>query len=587
MKCHEQSMPNAIHGSPHDLTGDALTQLLAKSSTMEKRSFLTRLTTLGPIRFQDTSMECSQCHREHQGAMHTLKSMASDRCQACHTNAFHSFSDDHPEFKDYPYNQPRNISFDHLKHRDMHFSKKGTAFDCKACHVESDQVGLVGQVFRGVSFEKACASCHAEPIKTATQEGLIVLQLPSIDAQGLKRNGLDIGPWPSAASQMNDGTIPPMMRWLIQTEPTGADLLARLPKSGRLSDVDMNDPTARTALAELATVSKSLMQRLANDGQPAFRSAAEQVIQRRNAGPTLVSNTAASTWLDRFAGGVPPDLFRAAVTEWLGQDAASKKIVSQPPKPPSTVRLSSTILSPGDDLLAGTDDLLAPDKKDDLLNANNDSLLPNSNDALGGSQPNTQIELGVFKDSKAWDQLGYGGWMIDRQRVAIVYIPRGHADSWLSQWIEFEEMLGATTMDQQASVQAVKQCRSCHALVAPSESNGIHGQPSWRVSFVNANRTALEKNLAVPRSNNECWKASRRPANLKQITKFDHGPHLTLPTISDCRSCHMLPDAQASDSQQGNSGPEFISMERSQCTSCHQKDAAGESCTQCHNYHVN
>ena len=100
--------------------------------------------------------------------------MTSRRCQACHRDPFHSFATDHPEFKNYPYDRMKNIEFDHVKHRDLHFSKKEVNFDCKACHVQADQVGAVGQVFRSVSFEQACASCHTEPIKSAMQDGLIV-----------------------------------------------------------------------------------------------------------------------------------------------------------------------------------------------------------------------------------------------------------------------------------------------------------------------------------------------------------------------------------------------------------------------------
>jgi nitrate/TMAO reductase-like tetraheme cytochrome c subunit len=80
--------------------------------------------------------------------------------------------------------------------------------------------------------------------------------------------------------------------------------------------------------------------------------------------------------------------------------------------------------------------------------------------------------------------------------------------------------------------------------------------------------------LQSDRDASECWKSKRRAANLRPITKFDHGPHMTLLKLNDCQSCHQLGQL------------DFVSMRKDQCSSCHQADAAGESCTQCHNYHV-
>lgn len=601
MKCHGQSMPDAIHGSPHDLDGPALQELIERSDTAPK-SFLASFVSRSASDWKNHETECSQCHREHQGTMHTLQSMASDRCQSCHQNQFKSFSNGHPEFKDYPYDRPRNLAFDHIKHRDLHFTKKATEFDCKSCHVQSDQVGVVGQVFRSVSFEKACASCHAEPIKSAVQDGLIVLQLPSLNRKELMSRGLDIGSWPEAASQLTDGSIPPIMRWLLQCEPGGDELLKALPPSGRLADVDMNDEVSRKSLAELANLTKSLMRKLANDGQPGFRASAEQLISVRGPMPTLVSNTTKSPWLDRFAGGIPPDLFRAAVLEWFGDSNSSPTLaIQQPTTRPSQVRLSSQIKPTGDDdLLSGSDDLLVPDNKaKDLLSDSNDSLLgpTEGNSLLDSPAKGTQKETTSFKDARAWDQLGYGGWMIDRQRMAIVYVPRGHADPWLSQWVEFEEMrrphssaAGADAF--KSAIAMAQQCRQCHSLTQSNAAPPAAHGANWQVAFRQANETHPNTSaLLAQEGTSECWRANRRPANITQITKFNHTPHLTLPVISDCRSCHQL--ESKSDSTSGvttgdasHAIHEFAPIQRNQCVNCHQPNAAGESCTQCHNYHV-
>ena len=276
-------MPDAVHGSPHDLQGSPLAELVANGDRPNPKSFLAKLVGRSPINWQDKQTECSQCHREHQGSKHDLQNMTTARCQACHRDAFHSFSTDHPEFKDYPYQGDANIAFDHLKHRDLHFTKKGVGFDCKACHVQADQEGAVGQVFRSISFENACASCHLEPVKSALQDGLIVLQVPSINSDRMAKAGTEIGTWPAQASQLTDGVIPPIMRLLIESEPGGLALLDHLPVSGRLAELDSNIEKDREALLKLSLMTKQLMQKMANEGQPAFRTAIEKLLETSHA----------------------------------------------------------------------------------------------------------------------------------------------------------------------------------------------------------------------------------------------------------------------------------------------------------------
>lgn len=573
LKCHIQEMPDAIHGSPHDLQGAALAELVRNGDRPNTKSFLAKLTSRAPINWQENQTECSQCHREHQGSKHELQNMTTARCQACHRNAFHSFSTDHPEFKDYPYRGDTNIAFDHIKHRDLHFTKKGAGFDCKACHVQVDQVGVVGQVFRSVSFERACASCHLEPVKSALQDGLIVLQVPSINISGMTAKGTEIGPWPTQASQLTDGVIPPIMWLLLESEPGGLALLDELPTSGRLAELDSNIEKDRDTLLKLSLLTKQLMQKMANEGQPGFRMAVEKLLETPKGSIDTKEPSeqlaGRKPWLDRFASGIPPDLFRAAYDEWFVEGGARAKTAQSATRGVSAFREASSNRSQDDDLLLGGGKSLLNPADGDLLNSPTSDLL----NALDKSKP---MPAG-FKDSRAWDQLAFGGWMIDRQRMSIVYVPTGHADPWLSKWIELEEMRrgsGALLSDQKAQqkIALAQQCRQCHSLNS-TDSNQPSPSLKWTVSFRKANQGSQDVLMADSNSN-ECWKSKRRAANLRPITKFDHGPHLTLPKLNDCQSCHQLGKT------------DFLPMQKNQCSSCHQANAAGESCTQCHNYHV-
>ncbi len=584
LKCHIQEMPDAVHGAPHDLHGKSLDELVAKGVPSNPKSGWANLVSRSPIAWTEKSTECSQCHREHQGGSQDLKEMTSRRCQACHRDPFHSFATDHPEFKNYPYDRMKNIEFDHVKHRDLHFSKKEVNFDCKACHVQADQVGAVGQVFRSVSFEQACASCHTEPIKSAIQDGLIVLQIPSINRKELMRAGADIGAWPVQASQLTDGVIPPIMRMLIQSEPGGLALLDDLPVTGRLVEIDITDEQDRSTLVKLSVMTKQLMQKLVNEGQPGFRSSVENFISTSGISLRSDFSVGPNLWLDRFANGIPPDLFRAAWNEWFDDGKTAKGAGKSLLRSLSPVRLSSSIRSTDDDLLLGN--------ASSLLNSGDDSLLTKDPNSLLDSQSKRNSDSEFFKDSRAWDQLSFGGWMIDRQRMAIVYVPRGHADEWLSRWIELEEMRSLRNSsnngdEQQHRITMAQQCRKCHVLQPVNKPNESLLHESWTVSFRQANQSPLGQELLVSGdASNACWKSKRRAANLRQITRFDHTPHLALPKISDCRSCHLLESQDHGPIALASSHEEFAPMQKAQCAGCHQKNAAGESCTQCHNYHV-
>ncbi|MEM8733349.1 MAG: hypothetical protein AAGG44_03955, partial [Planctomycetota bacterium] len=118
------------------------------------------------------------------------------------------------------------------------------------------------------------------------------------------------------------------------------------------------------------------------------------------------------------------------------------------------------------------------------------------------------------------------------------------------------------------------------------------------------------------------WRAQQRPDSIRLFTKFDHTPHLSIPTVSDCKYCHRingLDDALAgkldadaisklktliassaktrlADGQsryvhmltaaQQCTHDEFSPMQRADCIACHRPGAANDRCTQCHNYHV-
>lgn len=162
------------------------------------------------------------------------------------------------------------------------------------------------------------------------------------------------------------------------------------------------------------------------------------------------------------------------------------------------------------------------------------------------------------------------GWLRDDQTFQLRYQPAGHADLVLQNWIELIGKLPESetasalkpAFDRLFSLDGVGDCRRCHTA---------DRQPDHSL-LVN-------------------WKGEYRNPEVAGFTKFSHGPHLTLPKLRDCSQCHQLEtdrptfEAYAGyESEQAASN--FAPLKVADCASCHRTGSVGNSCTQCHNYHV-
>ena len=97
----------------------------------------------------DGQIACAACHREHRGTEFDLKAISNRQCQACHTEAFHSFNEGHPDFTDFPYDRRTRIIFDHNAHQSRYFPEAQRYFQCDVCHQPDRQ----GQAMIARSFE--------------------------------------------------------------------------------------------------------------------------------------------------------------------------------------------------------------------------------------------------------------------------------------------------------------------------------------------------------------------------------------------------------------------------------------------------
>ncbi len=276
LTCHGEAMPQGHLKSPHDLQLPVLADLTKKAT--QREHFTSLIGSLPKQSFGEGDLACSLCHQEHQGRLIDLPHMDNDRCQSCHSDRFHSFTQGHPEFTDYPAKQESRIAFDHHTHSSKHFASKNQQFDCQVCHLDASNPSAVGPVSRVVLYEKACASCHDAPLRSSFSDGLIVINLPSFDREEIEAAGLELGDWPEEASLMSDGKLSPVLQWLLMGDEKGQAILQRLPTSGAINDLPAGETESLEIQVELAQELRKLLQELAVGGQPALQSRFESAL---------------------------------------------------------------------------------------------------------------------------------------------------------------------------------------------------------------------------------------------------------------------------------------------------------------------
>lgn len=184
-------------------------------------------------------------------------------------------------------------------------------------------------------------------------------------------------------------------------------------------------------------------------------------------------------------------------------------------------------------------------------------------DWLGG-------ENGDSSEGNNPERVTAGGWYTDPITLSLRYRPTGHADAFLTAWIDIlaeasggEHNTAANKLlDQAMKPTAVGMCGSCHSI-----DRSDSGQ--------------LKVN----------WFAKQSNEHGTPFTVFSHAPHVMQAELADCTACHrMNASAKVMDTYTQTDPdkftPEFHELTRQDCAECHTPNAAGDSCTQCHRYHV-
>ncbi len=631
--CHHVKMPPDVARSPHNSSTERLTEI--RSAWAEALSSNSSSDTIwnsddhqvatvslnNKTSHAFDSIECASCHREHGGVNAIMTAMSNAQCQSCHSRTFESFRDGHPDWRQWPHAGAKVIAFDHATHQRLHFPKAspkssfgigpdaadaadaaarasdlisrssiamGRAFDCRACHPGSAvndgaSIGLAriggsndSEPLRTVSYEIACADCHAAGLREQATQRLDLFALPTMPSS----TTAELGQWPAAATGFFDGEIGPLTRWLVSEESATAQAIARLPGRASITQVDPSQGHQVQAAVVAAESIRRAMDQFATRGS--------NVLAERQ-------NRRAADAMRQVLRTVPPQLIADARRQWFDSNTSVSAIlplqyqkslpISARPFFDDSDRLAQSPARPSNaaaDLLdedtllddfagVNSDDIFAADPLDaDPLDADPLDADPLDADPLD-ADPLDAPAVNVASSARSEQRfdpsalLPDGGWYRDDLRLAISYRGSGHADPVLKAAVEMAASLPADDPVRSGLLAsaAVASCVECHV----GATN--HSGPVWKMLV------------------------GRQPP--KALNKFSHRPHFNLRQLSDCSHCHKTHSDTASLEEivklksmpdydpAANHG--FISLGKSACISCHTQGAAGDNCTQCHHYH--
>jgi len=542
LKCH------ALGNTPTNPHNLANKQLLAISANAQ----LSELTN-GSInqRFAKANLDstqnehsCNTCHNEHN-RFENLTSTTDQQCVVCHKAQFTSFSTDHPEFKQYPFNRRTRIQFDHTSHISKHFTDKDYSdlapTGCQQCHLP-DSKGE-NMIVRG--FDKSCASCHLDEIvgtNRATEKGLTIFTIPGLDLETLADNNITIGEWPEDAE---DEVTPFMALWLKQMP--GMTLTLKELKGIDLLDLSEASQKELLHVQALATSVKSIIYDLRMHGADGF-------IKHIKA-----STNINSTDTMHLVGMLPPSLIKQWQRQWFPSMM----------KESTTTNVTSSYLDTSQNISKEKRALIEDNDSIDLTSAATDDdswfdniLTDSESEDESIDEIDSEHEAEVEWSSE--DKAMAGGWYQDE--FTLRYRPSGHHDQFLKSWMSLSSSIGNSEMNDLLTALRDENspgvCSKCH-------SADISKQGSLVVN----------------------WQGNQRDMNQHDFTQFSHLAHFSLPNKLSCTSCHQL-NTEAeyekgfNDNKSSTFSSNFNNIKQEKCSSCHNEDQANEQCLTCHNYHI-
>lgn len=479
---------------------------------------------------KQASIECLDCHTEHQGAASDITQLTQNTCQHCHAVQFAQFGEDHPPFST-GYATNSSLLFEHPVHLEKHFRNKQRETACESCHLVDAQ-GDRG--LRLASFETMCADCHTESIDYSLTdiEGVNVIELPSIDSEFMAAQGVHLGQWPLELERLGRSLSPMAMALILKEQGSGIERGRH--GDNKLSMAFMQAIAAgELDLSDLASACAVLKGDCDDD-----QWIAQQV--------QILVHSLKRILLDftqEGEGFLSEDYAEAGISY---ASVAKEKIARM------FDRLQIEMLEP-----AFVETKLTP----------------------------------VFSaDAAEFDEAAADrrGWVYEDLR--LVYRPTQHRDPLLEGLVDMAVQQRVET----GLFSSEEGCFSCHqdwrSADTVSDANNAT-EPNVFTSLTDGSAESRStENGSTETAPTSLWRMSVMGVRHKAMplsamhTPFNHHSHRDDASF-DCQVCHQAPDKANKQTDNGNDH-DFRAIDASQCIACHTETEQLSQCTTCHNYHA-
>ena len=449
--------------------------------------------------------DCQGCHTEHRGELASITPVVDRQCASCHKEKFDNFAKSHPQFsKSFPNQNPRTIKFNHGNHFDEYFADTRYADQApKNGCVSCHTEQANGRLLPG-NFKTGCSGCHEQAIR---EKGFAVIGLP----------------------ELSDPTLT-----AEATETCGFSQAEIGPARNLIG-----------SLSESITSLKSLSEAVDSKNTPKLVELASSLSESTD--PLVNGKTELDEAIDKTEA-ISLETLPLTMSYLLGHPSDDPEAYSE-----DVAKLLIEIAGNGYDPLAEIleEKDASPNK---LIAGLSDEILMRVACAWTANQ-----EYEALREPEPGK-----GWQADAYTIS--YMPTGHSDPIVQNWIEFSVSKNVLGTETGAPL--------TEKMLNPSDGPGrcfkCHVAPD------------LKSNLAAV-----TWKIPRK--DLRPFTEFNHTPHLNVLNVgSGCATCHQQIEKPANQSKSiatNSFAKEFKSITKSVCADCHKDGGVQQACGTCHQYH--
>ena len=472
---------------------------------------------------ESPDLSCDICHKEHKGAGRNTTGISQERCLSCHQDQFYSLSNGHPDFVNYPSSRRTRIIFDHVSHLEKHFKEDKYSDKAPMGCGACHFPEVDGTKMVVYGYEYSCAACHQSQVSGYSLSG-------SKGVEVLGVPGLDIDVLKEKGIDI--GEWPEEPYWTEdELSPFMKLLLSARPEFSKIEEVIQD----LDLLLDLSDATDEQLEQVKNLAWIVKELFYELEIKgatalMENIRDSLKNELRNSTLIG-LAAALPPDLIQSARQHWF------PGLLREIPLYRNGESIQITVLT-GQVDEQGT---------------------------AGGETSDDDFSEEASEDAiSSEDRASSGGWY--REEYQLRYRPVLHADQFMKTWLDVSSQSstahGFRLFEFLERKNAPGACIKCHSI-----------------------DKTTEKRLIVN------WKIPVTDPNEHTFAKFSHTSHYSQLDEKACFTCHKI-DKEADyaavfDSRDFHDfASNFQPISRKICVKCHLPDQAGDSCVNCHNYHI-